>query len=45
MRQELSFWVAVGLIAIAAVVLLKLAAGSTVGDKIPGLRPLADTIA
>ena len=43
--HEISFWLAVAAIAIAAVVILKLAAGTPLGEKIPGLRPLADTIA
>ena len=45
MRRELSFWLTVALIAIAAIALLKLAARSTAGEKIPGLAALADLIA
>lgn len=41
MRGELSFWAAVGLVAIAAVALLKIFAGTSAGSKVPGLRELA----
>lgn len=44
MREELSFWAAVGLIAIAAVVLFKVAAASEAGARVPGLRELAEFI-
>ena len=44
MREELSFWAAVALIAVAAVVVFKVAAASDAGAKVPGLRELADLI-
>lgn len=44
MGRELSFWLAVALIAVAAVALTKLLAASEAGAKVPGLRPLASII-
>lgn len=44
MREEVTFWVSVGLVAIGSIVLLKIAAGTKAGDNVPGLRDLADLI-
>lgn len=41
MDRELSFWLAVMLIAVAGVALFKLLAASKAGEHVPGLRPLA----
>lgn len=41
MRQELGFWVAVGLVAVVAVSLFKVGAGTRLGDLVPGYRRLA----
>lgn len=44
MREELSFWGAIALVAIAAVIGFKVLATSEAGAKVPGLRELADFI-
>lgn len=44
MDREISFWLAVMLIAVAGVALFKLFAASAVGERIPGVRPLANII-
>lgn len=41
LRDELGFWLAVGLVAIASVVTFKLVASTKVGEAVPGLRKLA----
>lgn len=41
MQFEIGFWLAVGLVGIAAVALLKVLAGTPVGASVPGLRELA----
>lgn len=40
MPEEIGFWVAVGVVAVVAVALFKLAAGK-VGDKFPAMADLA----
>lgn len=40
MREELGFWLAVGLVAIASVALFKLASASKLGEAIPALGQL-----
>jgi hypothetical protein len=42
--REISFWLAVMLIAVAGVALFKLLAATAAGEKIPGVRPLAALI-
>ena len=44
LREELSFWIAVGLVAVASVALFKIAAASKAGESIPGLRELAEIV-
>ena len=44
MDREISFWLAVMLIAVAGVALFKLLAASQVGEHVPGVRPLANLI-
>lgn len=44
MDRELPFLLAVMLLAVAGVALFKLAAASAIGDKVPGVRPLAALI-
>ncbi len=44
MDREIPFWLAVMLIAVAGVALFKLLAASAVGEKLPGVRPLAALI-
>ena len=39
--DELAFWLAVMLVAVAGVALFKLLAASGAGEHVPGLRPLA----
>lgn len=41
MDREIPFWLAVMLIAVAGVALFKLVAASSVGEHVPGVRPLA----
>lgn len=44
MREELSFWGAIALVAVASVLAFKILATSETGAKVPGLRELADLI-
>jgi hypothetical protein len=44
MDRELPFWLAVMLLAVAGVALFKLAAATAVGERVPGMRPLAALI-
>ncbi len=44
MREELSFWAAVALVAVAGVIAFKIAASSELGAKVPGLAELGDFI-
>jgi hypothetical protein len=41
LRDELGFWCAVALVAIAGVALFKIGAATKAGDAIPGYRQLA----
>lgn len=41
MKAEAAYWLTVALVAIASVILFKLAAASEIGDKVPGVRKLA----
>lgn len=41
MKYELGFWLAVALVAIAAIALLKVLAATPAGETVPGLRDLA----
>lgn len=41
MKEEIGFWLAVALVAIAGVAGFKLLAITQVGDAVPGLRKLA----
>lgn len=41
MGREAGFWLAVALVALAAVALFKLLATTPVGEHVPGLRELA----
>lgn len=42
--DELKFWAAVGMVAVASVALFKLISLSKAGEKVPALRQLADFI-
>lgn len=44
MREEIGFWVAVGLVAVAAVAIFKLGSQTEIGQKVPGYEPLAKFI-
>lgn len=39
--QEAAYWLTVAIVAIAAVILFKLAAGTELGNKVPGVQKLA----
>lgn len=41
MQREVSFWLAVMLLAVAGVILFKMLAASAAGEHVPGLRTLA----
>jgi hypothetical protein len=41
MKEELGFWLAVMLVAVAGVALFKLSAASKLGERVPGRRDLA----